>query len=95
MYSWSEDTYLRETFGEKYVSFAVVAPKNLRYQRVVARQDAHRQYTQEDIMRRDVEEIKNIEKGGPIAFADYYLMNDHDIDNLRRQTDVLMHQLGY
>ncbi|MGB3023926.1 MAG: AAA family ATPase [Candidatus Saccharimonadales bacterium] len=95
VYSWSEDTYLRETFGEKYVSFAVVAPKNLRYQRVVARQDAHRQYTQEDIMRRDVEEIKNIEKGGPIAFADYYLMNDHNIDNLRRQTDVLMHQLGY
>lgn len=95
VYSWSEDTYLRDTFGERYVSFAVVAPKNLRYERVVARQDAHRLYTREDIMRRDVEEIENIEKGGPIAYADYYLINDRDLDSLINQTDAVMHQLGY
>ena len=95
VYSWSEDTYLRQTFGAHYTSFAIVAPKAVRYERVVARKDPQRQYTQEDIIRRDREEIENIEKGGPIAFADYYLMNDHDIDKLLRQTDALMRQLGY
>lgn len=95
VYSWSEDTYLRDTFGEHYVSFAVVAPKNIRYERVAAHRDAHRLYTREDIMRRDVEEIENIEKGGPIAFADYYLANDRDIDALKSQMHQLMNELGY
>ncbi len=95
VYSWSEDTYLRDTFGERYVSFAVVAPKNLRYERVVARQDAHRRYTREDIMRRDVEEIEFHHKGDPIAFAEYYLMNDQGLDSLKSQAKNLMQQLGY
>lgn len=95
VYSWSEDKYLRETFGEDYVSFAVIAPKSVRYERIVARKDSHRQYTRDDIMRHDREEIENIEKGGPIAFADYYLMNDHDIDSLKNQVKNLMLRLGY
>lgn len=95
VYSWSEDRYLRQTFGDKYVAIAAVNPKHVRYERVVARKDAHRPYTLEQIQLRDIEEIENLEKGGPIAFADYYIANAKDIDEFREQTDALMHELGY
>ena len=93
IYSWSEDVYCRHHFGDDYISIAVVNPKQLRYDRGSARSDAHRPYTREQLMMRDVEEIENIEKGGPIAFADYYLANAPDIEDLKRQIDELMAQL--
>lgn len=94
VYSWSEDRYLREKFGDKYVSIAVVNPKHLRYERVVARKDAHRPYTLGQIQLRDIEEIENLEKGGPIAFADHYIANAKNIDELKQQADILMLELG-
>ncbi len=93
VYSWTEDKYLRETFGDDYVAVAVVNPKHIRYDRVVARQDAHRPYTRAQIQLRDIEEIENIEKGGPIAFADYYIANAPDIPALHTQTDALLDSL--
>ena len=93
VYSWSEDKYLRETFGDAYASIAIVNPKHVRYERVVARKDAHRPYTLPQIQLRDIEEIENIEKGGPIAFADYYIANAPDLESLRSQVDELMSQL--
>ncbi|HET7629802.1 MAG TPA: AAA family ATPase [Candidatus Saccharimonadales bacterium] len=95
LYSWSEDRYLREKYGDDIVTVAVVNPKHVRYERVVERKDAHRPYTLEQIQLRDVEEIENIEKGGPIAFADHYLANAKNIDELKAQVDDLMRQLGF
>lgn len=95
VYSWSEDKYLREKFGDDYTSIAIVNPKQVRYQRVVDRKDAHRSYTKEQIMLRDVEEIENIEKGGPIAFADYFIANASDIPALLEMTDETLGQIGY
>lgn len=93
VYSWSEDKYLRETYGNDYISVAIVNPKLVRYERVVARKDAHRPYTKAQIQLRDIEEIENLEKGGPIAFADYYIANAPNIAALTRQTDELMNRL--
>jgi dephospho-CoA kinase len=95
LYSWTEDRYLRHEFGEEIVVIAVVNPKHVRYERVVARKDAHRPYTLEQIKLRDLEEIDNLEKGGPIAYADYYLANAKDADELREQVDALMAELGF
>ena len=95
VYSWSEDCYLREIFGDAYSSIAIVTPKHVRYDRVVTRKDAHRTYTRDDIKRRDIEEIEFHHKGDPIAFADYYLLNASSIDALKAATDDIMHQLGY
>ncbi len=95
LYSWSEDKFLRSKYGDDIITVALVNPKNVRYDRVVKRKDAHRPYTLEQIKLRDIEEIENIEKGGPIAFADYYLANAKNIDELNKQTDELMNQLGF
>lgn len=76
LYSWSEYKYLEETFGDKLTVIAVATAKKLRRQRVLERKDAHRKYTLEQLITREVAEIENLEKGGPIAYADYTLVNN-------------------
>jgi dephospho-CoA kinase len=95
LYSWSEDKYLRSEFGDDLVTVALVNPKHVRYERVVARRDAHRPYTMSQIQLRDIEEIEGIEKGGPIAFADYYLANARDVTDLETHVHALMDLLGF
>ena len=79
LYSWSEYKYLRSVFGDDLIVIAVVAPRKLRYQRVLDRSDTHRTYTSaSQVEEREIDEIEHLEKGGPIAFADYTLLNDRD-----------------
>lgn len=41
-------------------------------------------------MKRDYTEIKNIEKGGPIAIADHYIINDETLDVLHEKIDSIL-----
>jgi len=75
LYSWSEYTFLSETFGDHLLVIAVTAPKSLRRQRVIDRKDSHRNYTLDQLVSREISEIEDLEKGGPIAYADYTLNN--------------------
>lgn len=90
LYSWSEYKHLKSVFGEDLAIIAVVTPRSLRYERVVNRQDARRQYTKEQVERRDIEEIENLEKGGPIAMADFTVLNDSATETmLGKLNDIL------
>ena len=57
---------------------AIVWDKKLRYDRVSKRKE--RAFNKEEIIRRDVTEIENSAKGGPIAYADYYLLNNGSME---------------
>ncbi|HUP26106.1 MAG TPA: AAA family ATPase [Candidatus Limnocylindrales bacterium] len=76
LYMWSEYKYLDQELGDNLIVIAITAPKKLRRQRVLERKDSHRSYTLEQLIKREVGEIENIEKGGPIAYADYTIVND-------------------
>lgn len=91
LYSWSEYKYLHLVFGSSLLMIAVTAPRQVRYQRILARQDGHRKYTDvQQIIDREIAEIENLEKGGPIAYADYTLDNSLGIDQLKQDlTKVL------
>lgn len=94
LYSWSEYKYLHEIFGEQLILIAVATPRKERYRRVLARVDSHRKYTSEDqIKDRDISEIENLEKGGPIAFADYTIVNDHDPYVLIDKLELILREL--
>lgn len=95
LYSWSEYKYLRGIFGDDLVMIAVVAPRAVRYQRVAERKDSHRQYTVEQVEERDIAEIENLEKGGPIAFADYTLTNNTEPDQLLSQLDKVLTDIAF
>lgn len=95
LYSWSEYTYLRDLFGDDLAVIAVIAPRKLRYERAANRKDARRKYTQEQIEKRDIEEIENLEKGGPIAMADFTILNDKTTDDMLRDVQAVLGDLRY
>ena len=39
-----------------------------------------RPFTKEEAIKRDISEIENIAKAGPIAYADYSVINNDDIE---------------
>ncbi|MDR1969800.1 MAG: AAA family ATPase [Candidatus Nomurabacteria bacterium] len=94
LYSWTEDKFLRQEFGDDIVTIAVVVSKKLRRQRALERADKKRPYTMEEIIRREINEIENLEKGGPIAFADFYVLNDGNLNDLYAQIDEIIGGLG-
>lgn len=94
LYSWTEYKYLNEIFGDDLVVIAVTAPKAVRRQRVLDRKDAHRSYTMEQIIQREVSEIEHLEKGGPIAYADYTINNDGDPLEMITHLDLILKKIG-
>jgi len=94
LYSWSEYKHLVEEFGDNLAVVAVTAPKKLRHARALARKDARRQYTLEQLVVREYAEIENLEKGGPIAYADYTILNDGPVDHMIAQLNHILKDSG-
>ena len=49
----------------------------------------------DEVDQRDWAEIENLEKGGPIAIADYFIHNDSDLENLHKQIDSVLASLKF
>lgn len=73
LYSWSEYKITKERFGEQFRVLAIYASPDLRYKRLAKREI--RPLSREIAQSRDYTEIENIEKGGPIAMADWTIQN--------------------
>jgi dephospho-CoA kinase len=95
MYSWSEYKVFKQEFKEEFVSIAVLANPELRYNRVLERmEESGRKYNSvEEIKNRDYAEIENIEKGGPIAMADYYIVNQEDTETLNNRIEGILNSI--
>ena len=84
LYSWSEHKILKEAYGDRVHVVAIVSSPKTRYARLVnrvhdVRTDPHfrmRPLTAKEARMRDHAEIENIEKGGPIAMADFTIINE-------------------
>jgi len=74
LYSFSEYKTLRAEFGATLVVVAVICDRALRYARLGARTE--RPLTPQEAEARDTNEIERLEKGGPIAIADYTILNN-------------------
>lgn len=93
LYTWTEYKLLKREFPGELTVVAVVAPKRLRHHRLTLR--PVRPLTVEEASSRDWAEIENLEKGGPIAIADYFLNNDKNIDILEERIDTLLKDLNF
>ncbi len=74
LYSWTEYKEFKQAFGDNAIIIAIAAPRKMRHQRLENR--PVRPLTNEEVSAREYAEIENIEKGGPIANADYTILND-------------------
>ncbi|MCM2326020.1 MAG: dephospho-CoA kinase, partial [Candidatus Woesearchaeota archaeon] len=84
LYSWEEYLFLKDEFP-KMVVLCVYAPPEERYDRLVDREI--RGLTREQAMSRDRSEVENLNKGGPIAMADYTLLNIYNLHDLDEHVD--------
>lgn len=91
LYSWEEYTYLKEHFPGLTLIHIYAEPA-IRYRRLAAR--PVRPFTKEEARKRDMMEIERLDKGGPIAIADYLIVNNADIASLHKNIDALLGRLG-
>ena len=93
VYSWTEYKILKREFPGVVEFIAVVVDKDIRHRRVGKR--AERPFSPSEIQERDRSEIENLEKGGPIAMADYYLLNNGTIEELNAALDKVLSEVGF
>lgn len=93
VYSWTEYKTLKHEFPKMLTFLAVVVDKNLRYDRVARRPG--RSFDGAAIRERDRSEIENLEKGGPIAGADYYVLNNGSIEELCSDVDKVLKEIKF
>ena len=90
LYSWEELLVLRKSFPELKV-LAVYASPEKRYKRLSKRKT--RPLSEEEAEARDKAEIENLNKGGPIAMADYTVSNEGSKKELTEQVEKVLRKL--
>ena len=93
VYSWTEYKTLKKEFPKCLTFVAVVVDKKLRYERVAKRPG--RAFDGKAIRERDRSEIENLEKGGPIVAADYYVLNNGTIEEAEEALDKILKEVGF
>jgi dephospho-CoA kinase len=85
IYSWDEYKIMKTEYPGALHVIAVVAPKRLRHHRLNIRPE--RPLTDQQANDRDWHEIEDIQKGGPIAIADHFIINDGEEDKFYKDID--------
>lgn len=93
LYTWSEYKILKHAFPGELTVVATVTPKHLRYRRLTHR--PIRPLTEEQARERDWAEIEHLEKGGPIAIADYYVINDGEPEEFYEKLDTIEKEIAF
>ena len=93
LYTWTEYKILKRAFGTNLEVVAIVAPRHVRHHRLTKR--VERPYTIDEATKRDWAEIEHLEKGGPIAIADHYVINDSNLEHLYTQVDTVLEKIDF
>ena len=91
LYSWEEYTLLKSRYGDNFHVVAVWASPKTRYGRLAKR--PIRPLTPEEAASRDVAEVENTNKGGPIAMADFTIINESSLGDLEKETEKVVSAL--
>ena len=93
IYSWPEYVAMKHAFPGQLHVVAVTAPKAKRYHWLENRPD--RPQSHDVTTERDRHEIEDIQKGGPIAAADYFVMNNGSFDHLYEQLEAVAQDVKF
>jgi dephospho-CoA kinase len=88
LYSWEEYVYLREHFQNLNLVYVFARPM-VRYARLIHR--SIRPLSMQQAYDRDVAEVEKLNKGGPIAMADFIVENNtDDLNSLHHKIEAVM-----
>ena len=88
LYSWEEYSFLKNHYGKDFIVVAVWASPETRYTRLSKRR--HRKLKPAEAASRDHAEIENINKGGPIAMADFTILNESSLTDLKKEVEGII-----
>ncbi|MBI4136899.1 AAA family ATPase [Candidatus Roizmanbacteria bacterium] len=89
LYSWEEYTYLIDKIP--VLLLHIYARPVIRYARLEKR--PIRPLTPQQARSRDFAEIEHLNKGGPIALADYVVINETSLDYLHTQLETFLQEI--
>ncbi|TSC93351.1 MAG: hypothetical protein CEN89_134 [Candidatus Berkelbacteria bacterium Licking1014_7] len=100
LYSWEEYLEFKKRFRNFYV-LAVYSNPATRYGRLISRSEKHkndiknkyRSIALEEAKARDVAEIEHLNKGGPIAMANFTIVNQSNKKKLKEKVDEFLQQI--
>ncbi len=93
LYSWEEYKIIKKEYPDFFKVIAVYAGPAVRFSRLKERLERPLK-TYEEFEKRDWTEIENIEKGGPIAIADYTIHNESSLENLHVEIEKIVSKEG-
>ena len=91
LYSWEEYLFLKSKFSDNIYVVAVWASPKTRYRRLTGRNK--RPLTIAEAAARDKAEIENVNKGGPIAMADFTITNESSLIDLTKQSQRIIAEI--
>jgi dephospho-CoA kinase len=91
LYSWEEYLSFKSHYGRQLYVIAVFSSPQTRYNRLSHR--AQRPLNDQEAGSRDKSEIENLNKGGPIAMANFTILNESDMQGLRREAECVLANL--
>lgn len=91
IYSWEEYKVLKEKYKDKFIVIAIFASPLTRAKRL--KQRLIRPLEPNEVKARDIAEIENIQKAGPIAVADITIINEGTLGELKKNVDALANVL--
>lgn len=92
LYSWEEYLEMKKEFGDVFKVLAVFASSDIRAERMVNR--LYRPYSREDFISREYSQIENSHQAGPIARADFMVINEGTKEDLYKQVDEVIAKLS-
>lgn len=94
LYSWDEYKILKKEYGDTFKVIAVHASPEIRFKRLSNRDNERPIKDIEIFIKRDYTEIEGTDKGGPIARADFMIVNENGIDNLHQKINIIMTKIN-
>lgn len=91
LYSWEEYILLKEEFSHLTL-IQIYAEPTVRYARLAQR--PVRPMPLNKSRERDVAELEKLNKGGPIAIADFCIINNEEIEVMYREIDNILKKLS-
>jgi dephospho-CoA kinase len=88
LYSWEEYLKVKEEFGESFKVLAIYTSYLTRVKRMANRPT--RPLSAEDLQKRDYSQIENLHQAGPIARADWTIVNEGSMEELFGKIDEVI-----